>query len=212
MARRYRDYSSGSRRLSLTSLVNRPAENSDNNALLWGIAWLIITAILGWFFRVMPTSSFGAITTGYVSLLNHVIVNLVVWITACALPFLVAVVVNRKTKVTELFGRMLFAHWPVIILMLPAVFGDKIAYSTYMNSVAHFDFDVTFTCEPSYSLWMTILLLVTLVWYLYWSYLAFRRATNRSGITIFVYLVVAMMLSWWLSDVVVESMIPSLIK
>ncbi len=211
MARTYRGYSHETKGKFFSNMLKRPATNKTNNALLWGLAWLIITAIVGWFFRIMPTSSFGVITTDYVSLLNHVIVNLVVWITACAVPFLLAVVINHKTKMVELFGRMLFAHWPVVILMLPAIFGDKVAFSTYMSGLASFDFDVTFGCQMAYSIWMSILVLGVLVWYLYWSYLAFNAATCRGGVASFLLLMVAMSLSWWLSSVTLDSMVGTLI-
>ena len=211
MARTYSDYSQGSKGKFFVNLLNRPATNKSNNALLWGLAWLIITAIVGWYFRVMPTSSFGVITSDYVSLLNHVIINLVVWITACAAPFLLAVLINHKTKMVELFGRMLFAHWPVVILMLPAIFGDKIAFSTYMSSLTNFNLDVTFGCQMAYSIWMSVLVLGVLIWYLYWSYLAFSTATRRGGVVLFLMLVVVMALSWWLSSVTLDSMAGTLI-
>ena len=212
MARSNRDVSQCMGCRLFMTFVNRPATNRSDSALLWGIAWLIITAIVGWYFRVMPTSSFGAITTGYVSLLNHVIINLVVWITACAIPFSLAVMLNRSTRAVELFGRMLFAHWPVVILMLPAVLGDKISYSVYMSSLSHMDMGVTFDYQPIYSFLMSLLIMFVLVWYLYWSYVAFKVTTRRGGIITFALLVGAMMLSWWLSDAVLDGMMGTIIK
>lgn len=210
MARANKDEGVGRR--FLRSIIDRPAVNKSDSALLWGIAWLIITAIVGWYFRIAPTSSFGAIPVGYISLFDHVVINMVVWITACALPFLLAVMLNRGTRTVELFGRMLFAHWPVIILMLPAVLGDKISYSIYMSGLSHMDLSATFDYQHVYSFIMTLVVLGVAAWYVYWSYLAFRTATRRGGIITFLLLVGAMMLSWWLSDAILEGVVSSMIK
>lgn len=196
----------------ITAIVDRPAVNRTESALLWGLAWLIITAIIGWYFRIVPTSSFGAIPVGYISLLNHVIINLTVWITACVLPFLFAVLLNRKTRVVELFGRMLFAHWPVVILMLPALVSDKISYAIYMSNMADMDLAATFSYQPIYSTILTVIVCIVSGWYIYWSYLAFSTATRRGGHIIFLLLIGVIQLSWWLSDVVVESMMSSMLK
>ena len=67
---------------------------------------------------------------------------------------------------------MLFAHMPVTLLMLPAMFGDKVDYSTFMLSPFNSQL------STAYSAWMSLYVVAILVWYLYWSYVAFRRVTQ----------------------------------
>ena len=43
----------------IARMLNRPATNSSNNALLWGLAWLIIGVICAWHFAFVPTSMIG---------------------------------------------------------------------------------------------------------------------------------------------------------
>ena len=119
----------------LTRMINRPATNSPKIALLWGLAWLIIASIAAWYFRLEPTSIFGYTVSEYVPLATIFIMHVVIWLTATIIPFAFAVIRNRKVSVVEFFGRMLFAHWPVTLLIVPAIIGSvdhRIAYSIYM--------------------------------------------------------------------------------
>ena len=188
----------------LMRLVHSPAGSKRDNVVLWGIAGLIITSIIGWYFLIAPTSMFGFVPVGYIPLHKHLIINAIIWMVSCALPFVFAVAINRKTNVTELFGRMLYAHWPVMLLMLPAIMGDtnnKIQYATFMKGLNSYDLATTMEIQPVYSKMMLVVVVILLVWYLYWSYLAFTKSTGRGGKKIFAIFVVVMCLSQILTDV-----------
>lgn len=181
------------------SVVCRVETLKAQNALLWGVAWLIISAILGWYFRLMPTSAFSFVPTDYVPLMWSLIVSLVVWFTWSLLFIPVALVRNPKTKSFELLGRLLFAHWPAVVLMLPAIVGNRIAYATFVDNPA-----LGFELYPVFSAVMTAMMLIVVVWSLAWSYQAYRVSTGcnmRVDKLIFVVVVVA---SAVLTDVVVD--------
>ena len=85
----------------LWRMVNRPAVNSKRNALLWGVAWLIISAIGGWHLRVAPASVMGYDLYGYLPLLWHLMLNVVVCVVPISLFMVAALIVNRRTNVGE---------------------------------------------------------------------------------------------------------------
>ena len=55
----------------LSRLIKRPATTSRNNALLWGMAWLILGVIGAWHFRFVATSMVGYTTSGYMPLVTQ---------------------------------------------------------------------------------------------------------------------------------------------
>lgn len=214
MARR-REYvkkHDGTREGIVMRLVYSPANIKRENALLWGIAGLIITAIAGCYFRIAPTSMFGFVPVRDISLLWHVILNAIIWVVSCVLPFALAIFINRKTNVTEFFGRMLYAHWPVMFLMLPGITGDKIQYATFMGGLNNFNLATTMELQPVYSNMMLVIVVVLLLWYLYWSYLAFTKAAGRGGRGIFALFIVAMFLSQMLTDATIEEVYKSVLR
>lgn len=154
--------------------VVRPVEMmSAQNALLWGVAWLIISSIFGWYFRLMPTSAFSFVPTDYVPLMWSLIVSLVVWFTWSLLFVPFAIVRNPKTKSFELIGRLLFAHWPAVLLMLPAIVYNRIAYATFVQSPV-----VGFELYPVFSAIMVFIAVVVVVWSMAWSYQAYTVSTG----------------------------------
>lgn len=170
--------------------VLRRAETiSAQNALLWGVAWLIISAILGWYFRLMPTSVFSFVPTDYVSLMWSLLLSIVVWF-SWSLPFIpFALVRNPKTKSFELLGRLLFAHWPAVVLMFPAILHNRIAYATFVGSPS-----AGFELYPVFSVVMVLLTVVVVTWSIVWSYQAFAVSTGcnkREDKLIFAVVVVA---------------------
>ena len=136
---------------------------------------MLCGAILGWYFSLVPTSIVGY-TWGSTALISYVIYGVAIWV-ALALPTLLIVwFARRDVAAWEVFGRMLFAHMPVTLLMLPAMFGDKVAYSTFMMSPFNAQLSLT------YSLLMSLYVVVFVVWYLYWSFVAFRHVTQFRGL------------------------------
>lgn len=158
----------------MRDLIQRPATISVRNALLWGLFWMLAGAILGWYFALVPTSIVGY-TWGSTALISYVIYGVAIWV-ALALPTLLIVwFARRDIPAWEVFGRMLFAHMPVTLLMLPAMFGDKVAYSTFMISPYNAQLSITYIAL------MSLFVAAVLVWYLYWSFVAFRRVTQFKG-------------------------------
>lgn len=184
----------------LWRMVNRPAVNSKRNALLWGVAWLIISAIGGWHLRVAPASVMGYDLYGYLPLLWHLMLNVVVCVVPISLFMVAALIVNRSTNVGELFSRMLFAHWPATLLLLPAMFVGEVKYALLNNDLAK-----VFESDVVAALLFSALLFVVVVWVLYWDYVAFRVATQRGGwLTMIVYLN-ALVLSALLTNEVLDA-------
>ena len=186
----------------LRSLVRRPATITTNNALLWGLAWLIAGAIIGWHFSLVPTS-LTSYTWGYIPLLWHLIYALVLWITSCVAIYAIALTINRRVAITELFGRMLFAHWPVVVLMVPGIVTDRVAYSTYMSNVV-----VSFSQEPLYATLLSVVVAVVVAWYIFWGYCAFSRSVQRSDATTRILYIVALVVGFVLSTVTLSQLSP----
>lgn len=179
----------------IKSMVRRPATISSNNAMLWGVAWLIAGAMIGWHFSLVPTSLIGY-TWGGGSLLWQVIYALTLWITSCVVIFAASLIVNRRVGIVELFGRMLFARWPIYLLMIPGMVTDRVAYSTFMSNP-----EASFSANPIYAAAMTVVAVAVLLWYLYWGYCAFSRSTQRRGVITFVVYLLSMVGGYYLSHI-----------
>lgn len=187
----------------LNRMINRPATNATTTALMWGIAWLIIGSIVAWYFRLEPTSMFGYVASGYIPLWRMTLLHVVIWVVSTIIPYIFAVLRNRGVSTMEFFGRMLFAHWPVTLLMIPALTTDisrRVAYSTYMNDVS-----LCFEQAPIFATLMTIICAIVLVWWLYWSYRAFSYAQRRGGVLTLLSYIVSMALSFPLTRMVLEA-------
>ena len=156
------------------SLFCRPATIPAKKALLWGLFWMLVGAILAWYFSVVPTSVVGY-TWGRTALYKYVIFGVAIWV-AVALPtLLLSMFRNRGVVVSELCGRMLYAHIPATFVMVPAMFSDKIAFSTFMASPFGAQLPALYVAI------MSIYMLLLMVWYLCWSYMAFKHSTQFSG-------------------------------
>ena len=184
-----------------TSVVSRPAVNTTRNALMWGVAWLIISAIGGWHLHLAPTSALGYDLFGYMPLLWHLAINMALGITF-TLPFiLAALIVNRKASVVETFSRLLFAHWPAVLMLLPAmtVSGDR--YALLNNNLR-----VAYELDATSATLFALLLAVVVVWIVRWAYVAFRKATQRGGYVMLmlfgVALIVAAKATEWVLQVI----------
>ncbi|MBQ6612266.1 MAG: hypothetical protein IIX19_00920 [Alistipes sp.] len=156
-------------------ILRRPETITTTNAILWGVAWLIIMAILGWYFDILPSSAFSFVATTHVRLAWSLAICLTVCITWTLLFLVLALIRNRKIKSNELIGRMLFAHWPVILVMLPGIVSDRVAFATYMGNPL-----TAFELYSTFSIVVTAIVVVVLVWSLYWSYQAYVVTTQRN--------------------------------
>lgn len=184
----------------IARMLQRPATNSRNNALLWGIAWLIIGVICAWYFSIRPTSMIGYTIDRPLRLIWQLALGLAVWMSFGVVYFAFGVMRNRATGVTEMFGRMLFAHWPITLLLVPGVLLNRVAYSTFMKDPV-----LAYANYPTDSIIMAVVVVVVGLWTLYWGYLAFCRATQRKGFLSLVCYVIATPLAYYLSKLVVEA-------
>ena len=182
-------------------MVNRPETLSVNNALLWGIAWLIIGAIASWHFRFVPTSMISYTTSGYVPLIWHVAIVLVVWVSFGVVFFAFGVMRNRRAAMIDLFGRMLFAHWPITLLLVPAVAMNRVAYATFMSNPG-----VAYQLYPVQSTIMSVVVIFVFAWTLYWGFVAFRRATQCKGFLTFMCYIIALPLAYYLSKLALAAL------
>ena len=187
-------------------VLNRVKTITTTNALLWGVAWLIISAMLGWYFRIMPTSACSFTLTDYVPLRLSLLLHLIVWITWTAPFLLIALLRNVKVSINELFSRMLFAHWPVIIVMLPGILGYRVAFATYLGNPI-----VAFDLYPAFSTILTIVLLLVVGWWLRWSYQAYSVSTGRNIVVDKILFVVVAILAGGLSEVVLDYVLESVL-
>lgn len=186
----------------IARMLRRPATNSSNNALLWGLAWLIIGVICAWHFAFVPTSMIGYTASVKLPLVWQLALGVAVWVSFGVVYFAFGVMRNRATGVTEMFGRMLFAHWPVTLLLVPGVLLNRVAYSTFMADPV-----VAYANYPTDSIIMAAVVVVVGLWALYWGYLAFCRATQRKGFVSFVCYAIATPLAYYLSTLVVQAIL-----
>lgn len=186
----------------IARMLKRPATNSSNNALLWGLAWLIVGVICTWHFAFVPTSMIGYTASVKLPLVWQLALGVAVWVSFGVVYFAFGVMRNRATGVTEMFGRMLFAHWPVTLLLVPGVLLNRVAYSTFMSDPV-----VAYANYPTDSIIIAAVVVVVGLWALYWGYLAFCRATQRKGFVSFVCYAIATPLAYYLSTLVVQAIL-----
>ena len=168
---------------------------------MWGIAWLIIGAIASWHFQFVPTSMIGYTTSGYIPLIWHVAISLTVWVSYGVVFFAFGVMRNRRTGFIEAFGRMLFAHWPITLLLVPGIFFERIVYATFMSNPG-----AAYQLYPYQTVIMTVVAVVVGLWTIYWGYQAFSRATQRPGFVTLLCYLIATPLSYYLSKLLLTAL------
>jgi hypothetical protein len=156
--------------------VHRAENISKTNALLWGVAWLIISTIAGWRLLLAPAGVVGYDVVGYMPLAHHLLLNAVVWMCLASVVYLFMLLLNSKAKFVDSYARLLFAHWPVTLMLLPALVVGKVKYAMFVN-----DFMALLHADALTAVLMALLSVVIVVWTLYWSYAAFRRGVSRGG-------------------------------
>ena len=157
-------------------MMRRPEIITRNNALLWGVAWLIISSMAGWYFRILPTSACGFIVSDYVPLVWHVALNVTVWITWALPVYVLLVAAYGRVNMVEVFGRLLFAHWPVTLVMLLPILGDRVLFATFAE-----DMTLSFRLDALSSVIYAVIMAMVVIWWWYWSYVALRKASR--GVT-----------------------------
>lgn len=152
-------------------VVYRPREINTSNAMLWGVAWLIVGAIAGWYYDIVPATLF-SYTWGHISL--FVQVRMAIFLGLCSsLIFAFASLRFGTTSFVDVVARMLYARSPLTLLMLLGIVGDRVAFSTFATNPL-----LAFEQAPQMSAVMTVTTAVIMIWYLFWSYTAYRSVTN----------------------------------
>ncbi|MBR5818891.1 MAG: hypothetical protein IKY50_02670 [Alistipes sp.] len=152
-------------------ILHRPQQISTSNAMLWGIVWLIVGAIAGWHYDIIPATLF-SYTWGHISL--FVQVRMAIFLGLCSsLIFAFASLRFGTTSFVDVVARMLYARSPLTLLMLLGIVGDRVAFSTFATNPL-----VAFEQSPQMSAVMTVTTALIMIWYLYWSYTAYRSVMN----------------------------------
>lgn len=139
--------------------------------MLWGIVWLIVGAIAGWHYDIIPATLF-SYTWGHISLFGQV--RMAIFLGLCSsLIFAFSSLRYGTTSFVDVVARMLYARSPLTLLMLLGVVGDRVAFSTFAANPL-----VAFEQTPQMSVVMTVVTALIMIWYLYWSYTAYRSVMN----------------------------------
>ena len=165
-------------------LAGKVESISMQNALLWGVAWLIISTIGGWYYCAMPSGVVGYDVVGQLPLAWHLMLNVVVWIVTASVLYVVILLHNRGAQFTDTYARLLFAHWPATLLLLPVVVVGKVKYAMFTN-----DFMTLLHNDTLTAVLMALFSIVVVVWMLYWSYTASRRGAGGGRFVWFSFIV-----------------------
>ena len=156
--------------------VHRAENISQTNALLWGVAWLIISTIGGWRLLLAPAGVVGYDVVGYMPLILHLLLNSIVWLCLASVVYVFMLLLNRKAKFVDSYARLLYAHWPVTLMLLPVFVVGKVKYAMFVN-----DFMALLRSDALMAVLMALFSVVIVIWTLYWSYTVFRRGVSREG-------------------------------
>ena len=169
-------------------------------AICWGIAALILTAIFCWQIGLRMTS-ITQINYAGGSLASATLQQIVAWLLFAVVLYGAGVLFSRsKVRFWDVAAFNLFARIPfdlsLLIFAVPMV-----------RSVVGLIYDGSIATAMEYVNLLSVISLVAMVtvaWYFYWSYKAFAEATNLKngrGVAIFI---VCYMLSYILSGVVMR--------
>lgn len=178
-------------------LAWRPALLDRRQALLRGLAWLIVAAMLSWYFRVMPTSTIAFDVAGYVALWKCLVEQLLLWGVTAVMLYLVAALAGGECSFKELASRVLYARVPIYLLMLPALVGGfRVEFAVVVND------PMRAFGESAVAIAYALFAIVVVVAYLWWSYRAFVKVRGvedvRGGVFFVVGIVLAYEVSRWL--------------
>ena len=154
-------------------------------AICWGIAALILTAIFCWQIGLRMTS-ITQINYAGGSLARATLQQLVAWLIFAVVLYVAGAIVSRsKVRFWDVAAFNLFARIPfdlsLLIFAVPMV-----------RSVVGLIYDGSLATAMEYTSLLTIVGMVTtifVVWYFYWSYKAFAEATNLKngrGVALFI--------------------------
>lgn len=178
-------------------LAWRPALLDGRQALLKGLAWLIVATLLSWYFRVAPTSTIAFDVAGYVALWKCLVEQLMLWGATAVMLYLVMALTGSECNFKELASRVLYARLPTYFLILPAIIGGfRVEYAVAVNDPMQAFAEYPLTI--AYAVFAVVMVLA----YLWWNYRVFAKVRGtedmRGGVFFVVGIVLAYEVSQWL--------------
>lgn len=178
-------------------LAWRPALLDGRQALLKGLAWLIVATMLSWYFRVAPTSTIAFDVAGYVALWKCLVEQLLLWGATAVMLYLVMALTGSESNFKELASRVLYARLPIYLLILPAIIGGfRVEYAVVVNDPMQAFAEYPLTI--AYAVFAVVMVLA----YIWWNYRAFAKVRGtedmRGGVFFVVGIALAYEVSQWL--------------
>lgn len=178
-------------------LAWRPALLDGRQALLKGLAWLIVATMLSWYFRVAPTSTIAFDVAGYVALWKCLVEQLLLWGATAVMLYLVMALTGSESNFKELASRVLYARLPIYLLILPAIVGGfRVEYAVVVNDPMQAFAEYPLTI--AYAVFAVVMVLA----YIWWNYRVFAKVRGaedmRGGVFFVVGIVLAYEVSQWL--------------
>lgn len=188
-------------------MADRPARIDSVKALMWGLIWFIFATIFMWYYRLIPQSAFTVEVSGYVTLLNVLILHAAVWVSVGVMMFAMGAMCGSSVKAGDMFGRVLYARSPLYLLFVPLAWrGFRVPFSVMM-------YDPAKAVEQYPALIIPYLAAAAVVgvWFVYWNYRAFAAASHRNSIAVLAAFVAALPLSYLLAGAVLDALCKGLI-
>lgn len=178
-------------------LAWRPALLDGRQALLKGLAWLIVATLLSWYFRVAPTSTIAFDVAGYVALWKCLVEQLLLWGATAVMLYLVMALTGSESNFKELASRVLYARLPIYLLILPAIVGGfRVEYAVVVNDPMQAFAEYPLTI--AYAVFAVVMVLA----YIWWNYRVFAKVRGtedmRGGVFFVVGIALAYEVSQWL--------------
>lgn len=178
-------------------LAWRPALLDGRQALLKGLAWLIVATMLSWYFRVAPTSTIAFDVAGYVALWKCLVEQLLLWGATAVMLYLVMALTGSESNFKELASRVLYARLPIYLLILPAIVGGfRVEYAVVVNDPMQAFAEYPLTI--AYAVFAVVMVLA----YIWWNYRVFAKVRGtedmRGGVFFVVGIALAYEVSQWL--------------
>lgn len=178
-------------------LAWRPALLDGRQALLKGLAWLIVATMLSWYFRVAPTSTIAFDVAGYVALWKCLVEQLLLWGATAVMLYLVMALTGSESNFKELASRVLYARLPIYLLIPPAIVGGfRVEYAVVVNDPMQAFAEYPLTI--AYAVFAAVMVLA----YIWWNYRVFAKVRGtedmRGGVFFVVGIALAYEVSQWL--------------
>lgn len=185
----------------MKELLFKPFEKySENKLLLVGIVFSVIGLFIGDYFNASFDGVLDLHFEGEISLLT----SFIYWIIdiGCILLtlYLAAKMINQKTRMIDLFGTVLIARIPLVLLPLfnignkAFLIGEELIKSVdpIKNNTPHLIFDAG---SVIFLATMSIVLIAMIVWYVALLFNGYKTASNAKGTKSIVLFILAILIA-----------------